>query len=89
MTGDLRDRFDSGPSEEAVRRFKAKRHNEQLKAFYGFMNALGAAVILTALIAPSILGTKIASEVDQPGWVFIGVVIVGQVALRIAMRRED
>ena len=45
------------------KKHRAKRFNEQLKAFYGYMNALAAAVIVAGFITPTV-----RHETMEWGW---------------------
>lgn len=58
---------------ESNRKFRAKRANEHVKAFYSLINTLSAAIIITAFIAPTITKSYVALDLDARGWVAIGV----------------
>lgn len=77
--------------DDAARKFRAKRHNEHVKALYSLTNTLGAAILGAAYILPEIQGVKVIQEADRPTWVVIGLVVIasGHAAIRWGTRRED
>lgn len=76
---------------KALKKHRAKRLNEQLKAAYGLTNALAAAVFVAGYIQPTILGQPLPYGLDTPGLLVIGCFLhaVGQGLLRIFTRREE
>lgn len=73
------------------KKHRAKRFNEQLKAFYGYMNALAAAVIVTGFITPTV-----RHEAFEWGWgtvvlfvASLGLHCIGQAALFFLTRPEE
>ena len=82
---------DTGAGLDAQRKFRATRHNEQVKLFCSLLNTLAAAVIATAFIVPSIRSEASPNELDRPGWVLIGLAlhVIASLIVRFVMRPED
>ena len=73
------------------KKHRSKRFNEQLKAFYGYMNALAVAVIVAGFITPTVRHEQMAWDWDTAALFLVSIVIhcVGQAALFILTRPEE
>ncbi|WP_128563716.1 hypothetical protein [Methylobacterium crusticola] len=80
----------AGPS-PAERRLAAKRWNEGVKVFAAWTNALSAAALAAAWIAPAVKGLDSFIQEYRPVWVFVGLGLhmAGQAVVRFEMRSEE